>query len=242
MLGLVALLPLVFGIGSVVRLIVSAWKSPESGWLSAWAAIVLAVVTAAALIYQVRQARFIATLDAFWHLVELFNGPEMLNKRRTVARALSKGNESSEIDDLLNFFNSVGYLVKKGAIDLKTVWINFSDDAIHYWLAAKAYVDKKRGGHSLYFQHYEGLYEKLLSLEEHALGKSRKEVTPSPDAVRKWLEAECRWEKVMGKPSTGSVDERGIAAALGAGAVIAILLLLGRTPKTSILMRLRPLR
>ena len=115
-----------------------SWEAIAS--LSGVAAAVVAVVT---LIVQTRQAAFVASVDLLFSTYERFFSPEMLANRRRAAIGLM-GQEPSATDDVLNFFEVVGLLTRRKALDATMVWHMFSGCFVPYLAASKAYIDESR--------------------------------------------------------------------------------------------------
>jgi len=97
--------------------------------------MILAIVgtlaaVAAALIaaYQVYLSRFSLGVDLTLRLDERFESPEFQKKRCAAAHAI-KRQPGSDIEDVLDFFESIGLLTRRGALDEEFVYSTF-----FYWL------------------------------------------------------------------------------------------------------------
>src|ERR1039458_9409280 len=94
---------------------------------------IIAVTGVCALIYasrQLRQARESERIQHLLRFIEQFEQPPMADHRRAAAekrvRALPCPTEAEEI---LNFFETIGLLVRRGYLDADDVWSSFS-----YWI------------------------------------------------------------------------------------------------------------
>lgn len=79
------------------------------------AAVVAAVAAIVAVWFQARYARFAMRFQLAWQLDrDFFYEEAMIERRRVAATALLEGRTAIEIDELLNFFDTVGLLVRQG--------------------------------------------------------------------------------------------------------------------------------
>lgn len=150
---------------------------PDLNALSAWAAAAAVAVAIIALAVQVRQGAFNSSLDSLWHLEERFNG---LGRERSVAARYLRppgitgfrhddAAAPRELDDVLDFFSLIGYLVSAGAIRKEAAWMNWSAWAVPYWFASEAHVVERRRVNPLYWRHYEELVETMQRIETKRL-------------------------------------------------------------------------
>jgi len=95
------------------------------------------------LLSESKRSRFSLGIDLLLKLEERFEGQEMLRIRRKAARSLLK-KSGDGIDDVLNFFKTIGLLVRKGALDGKMVWHSFSYWIHRYWLTTNEYIKEER--------------------------------------------------------------------------------------------------
>ena len=96
--------------------------------LAAWAAVVAAAVAVYAIWAESRRSRFALGIDLFLRLEADFRNDRMLTARRVASKALRSENPS-DADDVLDFFEMIGLLVRRGALDKHVVWHNF-----FYWI------------------------------------------------------------------------------------------------------------
>lgn len=125
------------------------------GALGGWVA---ASVAFSAFLLQRRQISFSANLDSLWRLQDEFNSEDMCEKRSRVASRLLAGNTAHDRDteDILDFFDLIGYLVEQKALDKVTSWMLFSDAGLSYWFGASTYL-RANNADSLYWGHLSSL-------------------------------------------------------------------------------------
>src|SRR5713101_143926 len=152
---------------------------PAIDWnaVSAAAGWAAAVVAIGALWLQQRQSNFSTHLDSLWRLLDQFNGAEMSAKRATVAAQILAGNmtENPQPDNILDFFDLIGYLIEKKALDEEAAWMMFSDAGCSYWYGAQDYMNAAKQKNRLYWEHYRPLIDAFLSMEMNKGGLKRRE-------------------------------------------------------------------
>ena len=146
------------------------------GALGGWVA---ASVAFSAFLLQRRQISFSANLDSLWRLQDEFNSEDMCEKRSRVAKRLIAGNTAHDRDteDILDFFDLIGYLVEQKALDKVTSWMLFSDAGLSYWFGASTYL-KANNAKSLYWGHLSSLVSGVfipLEMQKEKLSKHEAE-------------------------------------------------------------------
>src|SRR2546426_1166229 len=90
----------------------------------------LAALVTAAYTYQlVRETRFAMGIGTLQNLEREFNETRMLQARRGAAMALLHHQQSADLDQVLDFFETIALLVRRKAIDAEMVWHTF-----YYWV------------------------------------------------------------------------------------------------------------
>ncbi len=146
------------------------------GALGGWVA---ASVAFSAFLLQRRQISFSANLDSLWRLQDEFNSEDMCDKRSRVAKRLIAGNTAHDRDteDILDFFDLIGYLVEQKALDKVTSWMLFSDAGLSYWFGATTYL-KANNAKSLYWGHLSSLVRGVfipLEMQKEKMSKDAAE-------------------------------------------------------------------
>jgi hypothetical protein len=109
----------------------------------------------------------------------------MRRHRAQTAAALLK-HRNPPTNDVPDFFETVGYYTKQGALDQETVLNDFGYTITHYWPALKAYVADARteqAGDPGYWVNFEWLNDKLL--QDH------RQSGPANDDVGEFLKDEA---------------------------------------------------
>lgn len=111
--------------------------------VAALAAVAAALAAIAALVAESKRSRFAQSVELLLRFEDRFASPEFLGIRKRAVEGLAAGN-AGECDDVLDFFETIGLLVKKGALDPQMVWSSFSYWLLHYTVAASEYISKAR--------------------------------------------------------------------------------------------------
>lgn len=121
---------------------------------------------------------------------EYFNGKEFLNVRSAAAKALLE-KPNDQIDDVLDFFDTVGYLVRVGALDKEMAWHTFFHWVRAYWYASKDYVAETRLKEPTVWEDFDQLYHKLMRLEAKKQKKRSLDLVPSIEEMKTFLNQEA---------------------------------------------------
>lgn len=131
-----------------------------------------ALISLAALLWNLRWSHLTTSVNLVLDLDDRFNNK--LKPARTVASAklLQGDSESDELDAVLDFFDTVGYLTKVKVVDEDFIWETFQYWIVGYYLNAKSYIDEQRGLDSTHGENLVALYEVVQKRElKHRPGK-----------------------------------------------------------------------
>ncbi|KWN79229.1 hypothetical protein WM24_27295 [Burkholderia ubonensis] len=152
---------------------------------------VSAIVAVVSLTWQAWRARFNQRIDLILKFAERFEKPEWRSTRSDAARALRADRNTQEpaVSEILSFFEEVGFLFDRGAVDLEAVYEFFE-----YWLtpyyqatgAYKAWERQDTGCADLYTK-LDKLFDALTKLEIRRFGRPPDRDTEDVD---KFLERE----------------------------------------------------
>ncbi len=134
-----------------------------SGTLAAVAALTVAAIN----YFQLKHSRFSLGVDLLLRLEATFDGPEMKAARSQAAKALKCGTETADLEPVLDFFETVGALVRRRALDPELAWSSFS-----YWVTCYAAIarDRIQARRSLesdhtYYEEFEFLAKRFTQVE-----------------------------------------------------------------------------
>jgi len=153
--------------------------------LAAFAAVI-------ALLYDNQRSRFALGVETLLKLDDKFDGATIKAARRKAAQSLLK-NSNEGLDDILDFFEMVGLLTRRGAIDAVLVCDLFFDWIHCYWTLAKEYVDAIRVKENpTIWLEAEWLHTRLVEIEKRKSKCSTSDLALSEEDGREFLDAESK--------------------------------------------------
>lgn len=129
-----------------------SWHNLSShAWLSMLSPLVLAAAVSAQ-IAGWRKDRFSRSLSTLTVLDARFESPDFRELRRKAAYFLKDGPVYDQagreaLSAVLNFFETIGFLLAKQAVDAETVWRFFGPRLVHYHAAAQDEIKTYRLTH-----------------------------------------------------------------------------------------------
>lgn len=161
--------------------------------VTAIATSVLALTSIVALAYAIMQLSQVKQSDKIRHLLSFVNEFErepISGWRRTTAKKRLKGEEyPSEAQDLLNFFETIGLLVRRKFLDTHDVW-----DCLSYWMFNiyadfREDIEQEQRNDESYFRDFCKLIERLRKIEaREGSGTDR----PSKEEILEFWEEEAK--------------------------------------------------
>lgn len=179
------------------------WLRNFGDWLKDWSSVWGPIITLVGVFVafwslrsQAKQSR--DTLEAYRTALKItttldldysFNSNEFKQIRCKAAQSIREGNiENRNVDDVLDFFEHLAFLLKRGIIDEETIWHTFFWWIHRYWKLSQAYAEKTRGKESTVWEDLPDLYMKLLKTEKEKNAKFNEEL--DADDMKKFLEDE----------------------------------------------------
>jgi hypothetical protein len=145
-------------------------------FITAIGTLAAALIAGGALYFEGKRSRFSLGVSTILELNKDFDGEEMRSKRRTAAGFLKKkdfaeGTKGSEaLEDVLDFFETMGLMTHNRALDKEMVWNIFFDYLHHYRWAANEYIEMQRKKDSTIYQELIWLDEQTFAIEKRKSG------------------------------------------------------------------------
>jgi len=165
------------------------------GW-AALAAVVGVLVAIGVPVTESRQSRFSQEIGIMSQLDARFETPEFRSFRRGAATWLLAGRPESDVVGhdatraLLNFFETLAYLHRRGAVSTESVWHYFGTWLMPYHEACKPYVRERQQEDPNCFAEVSALYDAVFQCEREKRNYHRTEQVVSPTAVAALLHEE----------------------------------------------------
>jgi hypothetical protein len=126
--------------------------------------------------WQVSRARYNQRIDLILKLSERFDKSEMRAARAKAARALraDRKTEDGAVDDVIGFFEDVGFLLDRNAIDVESVYEFFEYWAVPYHQVTEYWRERERDetGFLDLYSNLDKLVNALTDLEMARKGQS----------------------------------------------------------------------
>lgn len=134
-----------------------------SGALAAVATLIVAGVN----FFQLRHSRFTLGVDIILQLEAAFDSPEMGEARRQAAIALKADPNTADIEPVLDFFETIGVLVRRHAIDKELAWNSFSYWVLRYEALAREQIHARRKAETddTYYEEFDFLVKEMRAFE-----------------------------------------------------------------------------
>jgi hypothetical protein len=159
-----------------------------SPWVPITISSVSVVLAFSAFIWQIHRARFNQSVDLLFRLEGDFFGPAKRAQRVKASRDLLVG-KPLEAEPLLDFFETMALLLRRGALDQEIVWHTFFYWIDHYFAAAQELIEQRQTVEPLVWKDLVSLVAKLRKLQasKSPFGSYQ---PPSPDQIEAFLAEE----------------------------------------------------
>ena len=102
------------------------------------------IISLSAFTYQVHRARFNQSVDLLFRFENDFFGADKIKQRALAAKRYLDANDYSEMEDVLDFFETVAMLVRKRALDTYMVWHTFDYWIERYYAVALPHIAERQ--------------------------------------------------------------------------------------------------
>ncbi len=93
------------------------------------------------MIIQGHRARTLLRIDVLFRFDNQFNSEQFRKVRSSAASAVLRDAEDfGDVDEVLDFFDTMGLMARNGALDLEMVWSTFYVLVDGWWNATAGYV------------------------------------------------------------------------------------------------------
>jgi hypothetical protein len=156
-------------------------------WLPITISGVGTIISLSAFAYQVHRARFNQSVDLLFRLEADFFGSSKREQRAKAAKGMEKG-DAVEAEPILDFFETMGLLLRRKALDAEMVAHTFFYWIDHYYTALEPYIRERQRRDPLVWKDLQVMVKTLRAHEESLLG--RPVSTISPEQVANFLTEE----------------------------------------------------
>ncbi len=176
-----------------------------------WVVLITALaafLTAAVALFQIHATRVSIASDLMLRLDERFKSEEFRVKRRAAARALLDEKDLENVDDVLDFFETIAILGRRKAVDPFLVWHMFFYRVHGYWLKGRDYIETVTREDPLRYAFLHQFHDKLLKIEQRERNRLGVRPASPPDNIwDRFLQEELSLEPA---PRTGIPDVKSL--------------------------------
>ena len=120
--------------------------------------------------YQVHRARFNQSVDLLFRLENDFFGPAKRLQRAKACRDLERG-IPLESEPILDFFETMALLLRRGALDAEMVWHTFFYWINNYYEILRPYIAERQLRDPLVWQDFGSLVDTVRGIQQRRLGR-----------------------------------------------------------------------
>ena len=157
-------------------------------WLPVTISCLGLILTLSVFIWQIHRARFNQSVDLLFRLENDFFGPAKKIQRVKASRDLLAG-KSLEAEPILDFFETMALLYRRGALDREIVWHTFFYWIDHYYEAARQAIAARQEVDPLVWKDLTLFVGELRKFQIAQAG-GRSYSPPTPAQVSAFLEEE----------------------------------------------------
>lgn len=155
-------------------------------WLPVTVSSASVVLALCGFIWQIQRARFNQSVDLLFRLENDFFGPAKRLQRVKASRDLLRG-EVLEAEPILDFFETMALLLRRGALDREIVKHTFFYWIDHYYQATQTFIAARQQVNPLIWKDLTQLVARLRVTQTAQVAGYR---PPSPDQVAAFLAEE----------------------------------------------------
>ncbi|ADV82005.1 DUF4760 domain-containing protein [Terriglobus saanensis] len=146
--------------------------TPLPNWIPVVVSAAGVVIALCGFIYQIRRARFNQSIDLLFRLENDFFGPAKQIQRSKAATALASG-DMFEAEPILDFFETMALLLRRGALDEEMVWHTFFYWVNGYYEACKSDIQLRQQTDPLLWKDLLPMVERLRIRQKNATSSPR---------------------------------------------------------------------
>ena len=95
-----------------------------------------------------------------------------------------------EAEDVFDFFETIGLLLRKGALDKEMVWNTFFYWIHRYWITGSEYIADQQRDDPTTWEDFKYLHEQVIKVEKRRTKASDSELLLSSDDIKEFLKDE----------------------------------------------------
>jgi hypothetical protein len=154
--------------------------------------VVVSVTAVIALYVEARRASFQRGVELLLRFNDDFFVGDPMRKARQRAAEGIKQKKYEETDDVLDFFETIGFLVRRRAISKLFVWHSFFHWIHRYRLLTKEYVASCRVKDATWWEDFVWLHDRLIRVEKKRRGCPDADIAVDSEEFADFIEDESK--------------------------------------------------
>jgi hypothetical protein len=147
------------------------------------------VVAIIALWSQILRSAFSMSVQLTIKLDEQFNSDSFRILRSKGAKGILK-NQYNDAEEVFDFFETVGLLVRRHALDKEMVWCTFSHWIFNYWLVSSQYILSQQKDDPTVWAEFKQLHDVVMKVQKKKSGLPYSELVLTPEDIKQFLKDE----------------------------------------------------
>lgn len=169
--------------------------------ITAFMAIISSLIAIYAVINESKRSGFSLRIDLLFKINDQFNSLEFTLKRKNAAKLILNLKDKkdyskwvgSELDDILDFFQSISSLTERKALDVIIVWEYFSYWLNNYYELSKEYIIFTQKEYPQTWEGVEALHKMFVKIENKEYRVTKRKYTPPSQAeILRFLKNESK--------------------------------------------------
>ncbi|MGB9730136.1 DUF4760 domain-containing protein [Caldisericum sp.] len=158
----------------------------------AYAAIATSLVAVITILSERQISRFTLSVELLLILEDRFNNEKMIRHRQMAAKSLlkDKTDYNNSIMEILTFFEMIGLLIKRRALDEEMVWEMFCEEICYYYMASKKIIEDDQSKDPAFWRNLDELYKRISSIDKKKGGNDHNNSNKT-EQVKSFLEGEA---------------------------------------------------
>ena len=153
--------------------------------------LAILVVTIVGLGSQILRSAFSMSVDLTLKLDDKFNSDNLRKQRAKAAKSILKSN-FKEAEDVFDFFETVGLLVRRKALDKEVAWHSFFHWIHGYWTSSSSYLVEERRKNPSVYKDFALLHQMMCEFEKKTNHLTDSEIILSLEDLKEFLDDESK--------------------------------------------------
>jgi hypothetical protein len=137
-------------------------------------------------------AKFTAEFLSIQHLDKQWQSQRMIEMRRSAAKALLQSKTNVDLDQILDFFEEIARLVKRGILPTETAWDTYYWPIANYWAVSSVYAQKTHSDEGATWNNLPDMVAAMKEVEAKESKRPINQIAPSEAQTKEFLEDECK--------------------------------------------------